>query len=116
MLRYTMIIAATLAIAPFAGANAQAASFDCRKAKTDTEKTICRKATLNVLDQRMAHVYRGLLSLVGHSGQRDQFRADQLYWLNVRDACGTSTPCLRNTLKARIDELSGYVKAVKAAG
>jgi len=111
------LIAASVLAAPFALAfalPASAASFNCHKAKTDTEKTICGKAMLNVLDQRMDTTYRKLLKIVGNSGQRDSIRGDQLYWLNLRDACGADAPCLRDTLQARIVELNGYIKAAKS--
>lgn len=94
---------------------ADAASFNCHKARTESEKAICAKPTLNMLDQRMGNVFRTLLARVGHSGQRDQFIADQQFWLGVRDGCNAEADCLRVAYHDRIKELNGYIAAVKAA-
>jgi len=91
-----------------------AASFDCHKAKTASEKTICGKPALTVLDQRMGQIYLRLLRDVGPSGAYDQFRAEQKWWLGVRDACGANAACLTRAYRNRIGQLNGYIKAVKA--
>jgi len=95
---------------------ATAASFSCHKAKTTSEKAICAKPTLNVLDQRMGQVYRTLLILVGPSGAHDQFQGEQQWWLGVRDGCGADADCLRLAYHNRINDLNGYIAAVKAGG
>lgn len=117
MSRFVTLLAATIAI-PLCAASmpADAASFNCHKAKTASEKAVCARPTLNVLDQRMGTIYRTLLSMVGHSGQRDQFQADQQYWLGVRDGCAADADCLRLAYHNRIIDLNGYIAAVKAAG
>jgi len=102
------------ALALLSAAHAHAASFDCGHAVTASEKAICANQPLNVLDQRMSYKYFQLLALVGQSGQRDQFKTDQVYWLkNNRDKCGPDTICLRGVLNDRIQQLDGYIASVK---
>jgi len=115
MLRIARLFAVTAPLVLLTALPASAASFNCHKARTESEKAICAKTTLNVLDQRMGKVFRTLLAKVGHSGQRDQFIADQQYWLSVRDGCNAEADCLRVVYHDRIKELNGYIAAVKAA-
>lgn len=113
MLRFTIAAAAALALATPAGA----ASFNCAKAKTPTEKTICAKPTLNILDQRMGANYKNLIGLLGKgSAQASSIRAEQVWWLGQRDACGSDANCLRGIIGQRIKELDGYTATAKAAG
>ena len=115
MSRIARLLAIAVPLCLAAVLPASAASFNCHKARTESEKAICAKPTLNVLDQRMGNVFRLLLATVGHSGQRDQFIADQQYWLGVRDGCNAEADCLRVAYHDRIMDLNGYIAAVKAA-
>jgi uncharacterized protein len=54
-----------------------AASFDCSKAKTKTEKAICDDPMLSVLDEVMAKVYSEALKTSG----RDAIKKRQRKWL-----------------------------------
>ncbi len=114
MLRCSMMAFGALAVFVFA-APAGAASFNCGKAKTPTEKAICAKPTLNILDQRMGGKYKALIGLLGKdSAQASSVRAEQVWWLGQRDGCGSDAACLRGAIGNRIKELDSYT--AKAAG
>ena len=76
MSRCLILVAVVLPLLAIAVTSAPAASFNCRLAKTATERTICTTPSLSAKDSEMGVSFRRLLSLVGHSGQRDQFIAD----------------------------------------
>jgi len=106
-------IAVLLSLALGAGAlatTAQAASFNCAKAKTPSEKAICAKPTLSDLDQRMGDKYKILIKMLGKgSAQASQIRAEQVWFLGRRDACGAEEFCLRGQIADRIVDLEGYI-------
>jgi len=115
MLRFSLILAAGLGLGVMA-TSAEAASFNCAKAKSPTEKTICGNATLSILDQRMGAKYKVLIKLLGAgSAQADQIRAEQVWWLSRRDSCGTDAFCVRGQIADRIMDLDGYLASAKKA-
>lgn len=83
---------------------AQGASFDCAKAKTKTDKTICSNPELSKLDGELGDAYTRTMNL--SSAQRQhKIRAKQIDWLEgVRDKC-TDKACLVNAYKARLNIL-----------
>ncbi|HYH23506.1 MAG TPA: lysozyme inhibitor LprI family protein [Azospirillum sp.] len=71
----------------FAAGPALAQSFDCAKAATQAEKTICASSGLRSVDEQLAQTYADLL---GYSapGDRDSTQKAQAAWLAQRDkAC-----------------------------
>ena len=84
------------------GAVSQAASFDCKKAATPTEKLVCTNQHISDLDEYMGRYYytaraqtgRGAVCLV--PTQRD--------WLSKRDAC-KDVACLERAYLDRLAEL-----------
>jgi uncharacterized protein YecT (DUF1311 family) len=75
-------------------------SFDCAKAHTSAERSICGSEILRILDQQMSLAFeKGRISL-GASALQEQ-RA----WLHARDqACsvGTDTECLADLLRTHV--------------
>ncbi|HWV62205.1 MAG TPA: hypothetical protein VN019_01195 [Oxalicibacterium sp.] len=76
-------------------AHAQVASFDCARAATPTEKTVCATPSLGAKDVRVASYYEVLQDIPpAVSGMvfrefRGYQRRQQAVWLKtVRDACG----------------------------
>ena len=65
------------------------ASFDCGRAKTLVEKSICANPTLSQLDDSMASTYKNALTRGGG------VRADQRVWLRERDKCKDEI-CIQN--------------------
>ncbi len=83
----------------------QAASFDCIKATTPDEKTICANRTLNDKDVEMATQYRfltGLFAMGGRGAMQDRQRA----WLEQRKVCKSDSNCLNKRYDERIRELN----------
>lgn len=79
-----------------------AASFDCAKAGTPFEKTICSNPALSDLDENMANTYAAAKSL---SSNPEQLKAGQIAWIKSARACGTDVTCIQNSYKNRIGEL-----------
>jgi glucose/arabinose dehydrogenase/uncharacterized protein YecT (DUF1311 family) len=81
---------------------AHAASFDCAKAHTPTEKQVCADPTLSRLDEQLDDAYRSAQRRVE---SRTALRDAQRTWLSARrDAC-TDTACLRAAYEDRIAAL-----------
>ena len=69
-----------------------AASFDCAKAGTLVEKTLCGNADLGKLDERVAQTHQQPLVSVG-SPWDDRVKKSQLEWLKARnDDANTAAP------------------------
>src|SRR5689334_21723575 len=100
-----MIRAATILLFLFAiaGANrAVAASFDCSKAATRTEKQVCADPVLSRLDEQRDDAYR---TAQHRAASRPALRDAQRNWLATRrDTCKDSA-CLRKAYLDRIDAL-----------
>lgn len=81
-----------------------AASFDCSKASTDTEKAICADPQLSKLDETLAAVWK-------IDARDKKVIEEQRVWLTERDAifnneiCGNAGWCLRDYYKLRVAEL-----------
>ena len=80
---------------------AAAASFDCTKAGTEIEKSICTNEVLSKLDDELASSYR---SAKASSVNPDKLLADQRIWIRGRNAC-KNDECLKNSYNLRIDQL-----------
>lgn len=81
---------------------ATAASFDCAKASTPREKTICGDAALSRADDELAAAYKG--ALAGAEGNGAAYlRAEQRRWLREQARnCRTDAACLRRDYELRI--------------
>lgn len=103
--------AALLAMSPASAAKADAwgPSFDCRKAKSWVEKTICRDRSLADKDQRMTTAYNSLVdqALEGGGPGTDvsNFRDEQRQWLRDRNRCRTKA-CIHAAYDKRIGEVT----------
>jgi uncharacterized protein len=96
-----------LLLLALAGAG-HAASFDCARAASSDERTVCRVRALNDRDVRMATLYRLDRRFVP-MGMRDRIIEDQGIWLARRRACRASTACLTNAYDRRIAELQAII-------
>jgi uncharacterized protein len=84
-------------------------SFDCARAATWSEKTICGDEGLAMLDREMANAFGTRQGELGDIG-RQQLLATQRAWLKSRDECrpeGDPVGCLTNRYRNRIRELLG---------
>jgi uncharacterized protein len=87
---YSALIQMTL------GQIAIAASFDCSKAATAVEKTICSNSSISSLDEDLANLYKPVAST-----ERDNQRA----WIKERNQCNANEACLTRQYLARIAQL-----------
>jgi uncharacterized protein len=83
---------------------AQAASFDCAKARAADEKAICASRELNDKDVTMATQYRLLKGLFAMGGQ-GAMQGQQQEWLKSRQACGGDVACLNQRYDQRLKQL-----------
>ena len=83
-------------------AQARAASFDCAKAATPAERTICGDFELETLDTQLAGAFAGALD---RSLRPAELRSGQREWLQARNACADQA-CLRALYRERIGTLS----------
>jgi uncharacterized protein len=82
-----------------------AASFDCAKASTPTEKTICADSVLSSLDTRLQQAYKDAMAAAAPSS-KPTLVTEQRHWNRyVRDVCTDGT-CLTRAYEARIAMLS----------
>lgn len=93
---------------------AQAAGFDCTKAKTSVEKMICADAYLSQLDSNLKTAFdeakQEMAGLDGDTGERiDPVGKEQKKWLlTVRNRC-TTTTCLLDAYRSRIRQLRALI-------
>ncbi|WP_114238772.1 lysozyme inhibitor LprI family protein [Dyella sp. C9] len=106
------LLLAGFLMTPGLAVHAQVASFDCRKATTLAERTVCATPALGRKDIAVATYYEVLLRLKpGASGMAyrefdDTIRDGQREWLQgQRDACGAELACLQRAYDERLDAL-----------
>jgi hypothetical protein len=74
------ILFITIAVFGLLSTQATAASFDCKKAATWVEKTVCANPELSKLDEEMAKAYHDALASLSPEGQKET-RQYQKQWL-----------------------------------
>ncbi len=88
--------------------NVHAASFDCKKAKTDIEKMICSDGEASQFDEELALKYKKALALVSY---KDQMKKQQQEWIKtLRNTCKDET-CLQREYRDRIAALNSTLAA-----
>ena len=101
-------ILALMLVVSLAGA-AQAASFDCRKARTADEVAVCSDPLLSELDDIMADFYRRLRHYTQNfdnaMGLQAQLVDEARDFLRRRADCGDDRTCLEQAYCTRILEL-----------
>jgi uncharacterized protein len=100
-------IALVLALCSF---QSQATSFDCAKASTFAEKSICSDSSLSLLDEQLNSEYGRALDTAPN---RNQVRLDQREWMRLRDNCTTKS-CLATSMADRVKALSGVEQQPKS--
>jgi len=91
---------------------ANAASFDCNKATTWVEKTVCDSPELSKLDDAMAKKYKSNLATSSNyedsKAFKDRFIANQRTWLTFQRNTCKSEECLIREYKEYIEEQTDY--------
>ncbi|WP_312783040.1 hypothetical protein [Brevundimonas sp.] len=98
----------------FAPNRADAASFDCARARSASERAICGNRSLEDRDVKMATLYSVVRQFQGGMGALAAMRDRQSEWLGQRELCGANIACIRRSYDVRIAELERGVTA--AAG
>ena len=82
-----------------------AASFDCQKASTEFEKTICSNQEISVLDDKLTETYKKVLLL------NPAVKSEQRDWHKKTSSCDKNNyvDCVKNAYTARISELSALL-------
>lgn len=112
-----MVIAALLPLLMASDANA--ASFDCAKAKSVEEKAICADPKLSKLDEQMDAAYRVTLKTLSPQGQI-AVRDGQRQWIKYgRAVCAKqraelpkSSACLVDVYGARLEDLKNVTQKI----
>ncbi|CAN6959471.1 Lysozyme inhibitor LprI N-terminal domain-containing protein [Psychrobacter okhotskensis] len=86
---------------------ANSASFDCKKATTWVEKTICESTELSKLDEAMAKKYKNdLINESNDKDSKDWVIYEQRTWLKFQRNTCKDTSCLIREYKEYIEEKS----------
>lgn len=88
-----------------------AASFDCAKAASAAEKTVCADRELSELDGKLGAAFKQAL---GGAADKEKLKVAQRAWLKQRDACPDAA-CLTRLYQSRLGELTADVVAKPAA-
>ena len=88
-----------------------AASFDCKKAQSETEKAVCEHRILNDADVKMATTYQILRRLVP-MGMRSIIQNEQVKWLELRDQCQANLQCLNHVYQMRQQKLEIHLDRI----
>jgi len=80
-----------------------AASFDCAKAATPLEKTICGSTRLSELDEKLGEAYK---SARAASIDPTKLKNEQIEWIKEARNCQSDAICVERVYIARLSELS----------
>lgn len=105
MRRVSVLFLVAIMFAPGVGVGA---SFDCSKAGTRVEKTICASTVLSDLDEQLAKAYESVILL---GDNPDRVKRQQQEWLRrVRGPCPNEI-CLKNAYEIRLAQLAATKQA-----
>jgi uncharacterized protein YecT (DUF1311 family) len=86
---------------------AEAASFDCAKAGTPTEKAICKDPAVSKLDEQVAAAFKTAQGLWPAGNWSTFIRNEQRWWLKDRnDICKADAGCLNQDYTRRLSYLT----------
>ena len=114
VVRQTIVFAAT-AVLLLTANGAQAASFDCARARSADEIAICHDRELGDLDVQMATLFDVVTGLVA-MGERGELRDEQHDWLAQRHQCRADVRCLRHSYRRRIAALRRVLDDIRSRG
>lgn len=104
-----------LALALVLPAVAQAASFDCGRARAPDEKAVCADRSLNDKDVRMSVLYEVNKRTLAMGGRGALIDAQQ-QWLRDRRGCGANRACLTRAYDRRLGELERGLERIYRNG
>ena len=80
MAQYLKSLALALLLSAGVGSVGKAASFDCNKATTETEKAICNDPELSALDEILASLFQTKVSINFESELQSDYGDEVLLW------------------------------------
>ena len=83
--------------------NTYSASFDCAKASTVVEKSICSNATLSTLDDQLTAIYSKAFKV---SSAQSELKKQELDWIKTKRNICTTENCISVAYSTRITELN----------
>lgn len=105
-----ILLAASAVTLALCASGSQAASFDCTKAATAVERTVCASPRLSSLDGELATAFRTMLGRVANP---TALRERQRDWLAERDACPDEA-CLERLYLRRVAALRSGTQSIEA--
>lgn len=84
------------------------ASFDCGKAASSVEKTICGSIGLAAFDKSIGEAYSSAFSQYKEQAEFNfvsELRSQQKKWLETRNHCGSDVDCLQKAMEERLQAL-----------
>lgn len=99
---FPALILATL----FCTSSSYAAGFDCSKAQSATEKTICSTTSLSDLDEILVLSFN---KAIASSADVKALKTAQQAWLKNRETCLSDVDCITQAYTLRISELVNLV-------
>ncbi|MGH8159402.1 MAG: lysozyme inhibitor LprI family protein [Rhodanobacter sp.] len=105
------MIAINSATPVWAQAPAVAASFDCSKAASPTEKLICSSAEISSLDGKLQQTYKTALTATDAYGKK-ALTEEQRNWVRYTRGICQDTTCLKQAYLARIAVLARNEKHI----
>jgi hypothetical protein len=79
-------------------------SYDCRRARTRSERAVCADPALAALDRRMSSRYVDALASAGPD-ENQLLHATRDRFLGYRDRCGSNGGCIANIYRGRLAEI-----------
>lgn len=94
----------------FVPAVSSAASFDCKKASTYVEHSICENSVLSVLDEKLSVSYKANFSAADPASKPVLKQAQQMWLKEARNQCA-SVSCIEDAYRSRIAVLEHGVQS-----
>ena len=91
--------------------NSQAASFNCAKAKSYSEKEVCDSKQLSKLDEDLDKVFKKVLAA---TSDKASLKTEQADWLKEREACADKS-CITDVYQSRIEALNTQLENISDA-
>lgn len=89
-----------------------AASFDCHKAATSTEKMICSDAQTSALDSKLQQTYKTALAAASNATDKKALTKEQRNWITYTRGSCQDAACLRQVYTDRIIVLTRNEKSM----
>lgn len=98
-----------LLLEPVTGSTKPIASYNCAKAGTVVEKTICGSVGLAAYDKSVSETYKKIRAYYRSKSNTGKYlkelKKNQMEWLKKRNSCGNDEKCLEKSMAKRISNM-----------